>query len=82
MKLKKRDYKDEYKKFQTGGQLKKRALRNKNRRKLELGGRVKPGDGKDIHHVGNKLTVMSAHKNRGMFGEGGRIKGKSHKSKN
>ena len=58
MRLKKRDYKDEYKKFQMGGQLKKRALRNKNRRKLMAGGRVRKGDGKDTHHVGSKLTAM------------------------
>jgi len=82
MKLKKRDYKDEYKKFQVGGQLKKRALRNKNRSKLMAGGRVKLGDGKDIHHVGSKLSVMSASKNRGMPNEGGRKKGVPHKSKN
>ena len=82
MKHKKRDYKDEYKKFQMGGQIKKRALRNKNRKKLMAGGKVKLGDGKDIHHVGNKLTVMSASKNRGMKGEGGRKKGVPHKSKN
>ena len=82
MRLKKREYKDEYKKFQMGGQLKKRALRNKNRRKLMAGGRVRKGDGKDIHHVGSKLTVMSRHKNRGMPGEGGRKKGVPHKSKN
>ena len=42
--------------------------------------------GKDIHHYykGGKLVtqLMSAEKNRGMAGEGGRKKGVPHKSKN
>jgi len=62
-----RDYKDEYEKFQgTPKQKKLRVIRNRNRRKLVAGGRVRKGDGKDIHHVGDKLTVMSASKNRGL----------------
>ena len=62
-----RDYKDEYKKFQSSPEQKKlRVIRNRNRRKLVAGGRVRKGDGKDIHHVGDKLTVMSASKNRGL----------------
>ena len=83
-----RDYKDEYKKFQMGGQLKKRAARNGRRMKLikkTKGGKMAL-KGKDIHHYykGGKLItkLMSASKNRGMAGEGGRIKGKSHNSKN
>jgi len=66
MRVTKRDYKDEYKKFQSGGvQKKRRALRNKNRRKMEAGGRVSKGDGMDVHHVGNTMKVISASENRG-----------------
>jgi len=68
-----RDYKDEYKKFQSSIESKKdRAHRNKNRRKALRTGRVKKGDGKDIDHVdGNpknnsskNLRVISKSKNR------------------
>ena len=84
-----RDYKDEYKKFQgTKVQLKKRAARNG--RRIKLIKKTKGGKmalkGKDIHHYykGGKLVtqLMSAEKNRGMAGEGGRRKGVPHKSKN
>ena len=79
MRLKKRNYKDEYKKFQSSDeQKKKRATRNKNRRKLTKGGKVSKGDGKDIHHKGDKLTVMSASKNRGIA-EKSRLKGSKRK---
>ena len=67
MKAKKRNYKKEYKKFQKSGkQKKRRALRNKLRRLLAKKGKVKKGDGKDVHHKGNKVVVMSASRNRGM----------------
>jgi 5-methylcytosine-specific restriction endonuclease McrA len=47
-----RDYKDEYKKFQSSPEQKKyRAERNKARREAEREGRVHKGDGKDIDHV-------------------------------
>ena len=79
MRKKKRNYKDEYKKFQSSDeQKKKRATRNKNRRKLTKGGKVSKGDGKDIHHKGDKLTVMSASKNRGIA-EKSRLKGSKRK---
>jgi|TARA_R100001015_G_C4597626_1_gene152727 hypothetical protein len=79
MRLKKRNYKDEYKKFQSSDeQKKKRALRNKNRRKLTRGGKVSKGDGKDIHHKGNNLTVEPASKNRGRK-EKSRLKGSKRK---
>ena len=79
MRLKKRDYKKESKKFQSSPEQKKeRAKRNKNRRKLMRGGLVSKGDGKDIHHKGNKLTVMSASKNRGIA-EKSRLKGSKRK---
>ena len=80
MKVKKeRDYKDEYEKFQSGGKHKKdRAARNKRRRQFELGGKVRKGDGKDIHHytVGGKVRtkVMTASENRGKK-EKSRVKG-------
>jgi hypothetical protein len=79
MRLKKRNYKDEYKKFQSSDKQKKeRAKRNKNRRRLLKGGKVSKGDGLDIHHKGNNLTVMSASKNRGMP-EKSRLKGSKRK---
>tara|TARA_R100000329_G_scaffold78450_1_gene67313 strand:- start:703 stop:939 length:237 start_codon:yes stop_codon:yes gene_type:complete len=75
----KRDYKKEYKKFQSSDKQKKeRAKRNKNRRKLMSGGLVSKGDGKDVHHKGNKLTVMKSSKNRGMA-EKSRLKGSKRK---
>tara|TARA_R100000084_G_C4556000_1_gene102306 strand:- start:138 stop:374 length:237 start_codon:yes stop_codon:yes gene_type:complete len=75
----KRDYKKEYKKFQSSDKQKKeRAKRNKNRRKLMAGGLVSKGDGKDVHHKGNKLTVMKSSKNRGMA-EKSRLKGSKRK---
>lgn len=78
----KRNYKKEYKKFQSSEEQKtKRARRNKNRAEAEKDGRVSKGDGKDVHHKGNKTTVMSKSKNRGMA-EKSRLKGsKRAKSK-
>ena len=61
--IKKRDYKDEYKKFQSGGKAKKyRAALNKyNRDKGTYGN----GDGKDAFHSGGSIKgFMSASKNR------------------
>jgi hypothetical protein len=47
-----RDYKDEYKKFQSSEEQKKyRAARNKARREATREGRVHKGDGKDIDHM-------------------------------
>jgi len=46
-----RDYKAEYKKYQSKpDQKKKRASRNSARAKLMKGGAVRKGDGKDVHH--------------------------------
>lgn len=71
----KRNYKKEYKKFQSSKKSKKdRATRNRLRRLLAKKGVVKKGDGKDVHHKGKKVTVMSASKNRGMK-EKSRLKG-------
>jgi len=57
----------------TTSQKKRRAARNASRRKLEALGRVRKGDGKDVHHIdGNpknksnkNLRVESASRNRG-----------------
>ena len=79
MRLKKRDYKKEYKKFQSSPEQKKeRAKRNKNRRKLMKGGKASKGDGMDIHHEGDILTVEPASKNRGRK-EKSRLKGSTRK---
>jgi len=75
----KRKYKKEYKKFQSSEeQKKKRAERNKNRDEAEKSGRVKKGDGKDVHHEGKKTTVMPASENRGKK-EKSRVKGSKRK---
>ncbi len=51
-------------------------LVQENRRRGDYGN----GDGQDLHHAkGGRLIKMKASKNRGKTGEGGRIKGKSHK---
>tara|TARA_R110002020_G_scaffold332198_2_gene547631 strand:- start:901 stop:1122 length:222 start_codon:yes stop_codon:yes gene_type:complete len=68
-----RDYKKEYREYHSKPkQKKRRAERNAARRIMELVGRVKKGDGKDVHHKdGNtknnsrkNLKVESASKNR------------------
>jgi len=79
MRIKKRNYRKEYDKFQSSEKEKKnRAERNKNRRKLMRGGKVSKGDGMDIHHKGDNLTVESASKNRGRK-EKSRVKGSKRK---
>ena len=79
MRVKKRNYRKEYDKFQSSEKEKKnRAKRNKNRRKLMKGGKVSKGDGMDIHHEGDKLTVEPASKNRGRK-EKSRLKGSTRK---
>ncbi len=54
----------------TKKQKKRRALRNKLRRKFAKKGKVKKGDGKDVHHTGGNsvgtAVVMSASKNRAL----------------
>ena len=53
-----RNYKEEYKDFHSKpNQKKRRAGRNAARRKLAAAGKVKNGDGKDVHHKdGNSLN--------------------------
>jgi len=68
-----RNYKKEYKNYQgTAAQKKRRAMRNKVRRMMLRKGKVKKGDGKDVHHKdGNpmnskksNLKVVKRSKNR------------------
>ena len=68
-----RNYKEEYKDFHSKpDQKKRRAGRNAARRKMAASGKVKKGDGKDVHHkdgntLNNKkknLRVESKSKNR------------------
>jgi hypothetical protein len=64
MKAKKRDYKKEYKKFQSGGKSKKyrAALNRFNRKKGTYGN----GDGLDASHKGGKIVGFEAEgRNRG-----------------
>ena len=82
---KKRDYKKEYAKFQASKKQKQdRAKRNKARRAATKTGRVKKGDGKDVHHpkgVNSKRTVvLSRSKNRGVK-EKSRRKGSTRKKR-
>ena len=69
----KRNYKREYKKYhKKPKQKKRRAQRNAARRKLSKAGKVRKGDGKDVHHKNRKtsdnrrknLRVTSKSKNR------------------
>lgn len=54
-----RNYKKEYKNYQgKPAQKKRRAMRNKVRRLMERAGKVKKGDGKDVHHRdGNPMNA-------------------------
>ena len=79
MRAKKRDYKDEYKKFQSSKKSKKdRAKRNFLRRLFTRLGKVRKGDGKHVHHEGDKAEVMPASQNLGML-EKSRLKGSKRK---
>lgn len=71
----KRDYKKEYNDYHgTTEQKKRRAQRNKANRKAKREGRIKKGDGKEVHHVGakrkgrlpSKTRVISRKSNRKM----------------
>jgi len=79
----KRNYKKEYKKFQSSTTSKKnRAKRNKARRAALKVGRVRKGDNKDIHHSkginSSRTVVLSRSKNRGIR-EKSRLKGSKRK---
>lgn len=69
----KRNYRKEYDDFHgTAEQKKRRAQRNKARAAAKKKGKVKKGDGKEVHHVGNnrkgplgsKTKVVSKKTNR------------------
>ena len=61
-----RDYKSEYKKFQSSEeQKKKRAARNKARRKAIKNGTVKKGDNNDMSHTKNGVVKKPRSVNRG-----------------
>lgn len=61
-----RNYKREYKKFQSSEeQKKKRAARNKARRKALKNGTVKKGDGYDMSHTKNGVVKKKRSVNRG-----------------
>jgi hypothetical protein len=61
-----RNYKREYKKFQSSEeQKKKRAARNKARRKALKKGTVKKGDGYDMSHTKNGVVKKKRSVNRG-----------------
>lgn len=68
-----RDYRKEYDDYHgTAEQKKRRAARNAARRKAIRDGRVKKGDGKEIHHpdskrkgsLGKKTRVLAKRANR------------------
>ena len=62
----KRNYKKEYKKFQSSEeQKKKRAARNKARRKAVKKGTVKKGDNNDMSHTKNGVVKKPRSVNRG-----------------
>ena len=70
-----RNYRQEYDRYQSRPEQKKRrAQRNKDRRKFEREGKVKKGDGRDIHHRdgnpfnhhGSNTAVISKSKNRSI----------------
>ena len=59
----KRNYKREYKKYhKKPKQKKRRAQRNSARRKMTKAGKVRKGDGKDVHHK-NRNTADNRRKN-------------------
>lgn len=71
----KRNYKKEYRQYHgKPEQIKRRSQRNQARDIMEQKGKVKPGDGKDVHHkdgnTGNNassnLSVTTQHYNRGV----------------
>ena len=57
-----RNYRKEYDNYQgKPAQKKRRAMRNKVRRMMEREGKVKKGDGKDIHHRdGNPMNFKKS----------------------
>ena len=71
--MRKRNYRIEYDSYHAKPEQKKRrAERNASRAKMAKAGKVRKGDGKDVHHKNRKtsdksssnLSVTSQHKNR------------------
>lgn len=59
-KLKKRNYKREYKQFHgKPAQRKRRSQRNASRQKMIKAGRARKGDGKDVHHKDHNTANQS-----------------------
>lgn len=76
-----RDYKDEYKKFQSSTKAKKdRAARNKAARntKCPKGKEVHHKDGNPRNNSKSNCVCKTVKSNRGKKGEGGRTKGRKH----
>ena len=78
-----RNYKEEYRKFQSSPKAKRdRAARNRARRRALRKGIVRKGDGKDLHHHkginSDSVVAMPASKNRGIR-EKSRRKGSKRK---
>ena len=89
MAKKPRNYRDEYRKFQSSEKSKKdRAARNKARRELEREGKVRKGDGMDIDHIDSNprngsrknLRVVPESVNSGKR-EDSRLKGSKRKKR-
>ena len=75
----KRNYRGEYDNYhKQTDQKKRRASRNTARSKMKTAGRVKKGDGKDIHHKGSKTKIEPKSVNRGRK-EKSRLRGSSRK---
>ena len=76
-----RDYKAEYKKFQSSTKAKKdRAARNaaNSKKKCPAGKEVHHKDGNPRNNSPSNLVCKSKSSNRGKAGEGGRKKGVAH----
>lgn len=80
-----RNYKDEYKKFQSSPeQKKKRAARNKANRNARKKGIIKKGDGNDMAHTKNGIVKKHRSVNRGSNSDqpgDKRARGKGQKKK-
>ena len=76
-----RDYKAEYKKFQSSpSQIKDRAARNaaNSKKKCPKGSEVHHKDGNPRNNSPSNLVCRKKSSNRGKSGEGGRRKGVAH----
>ncbi len=81
---KKRNFRAEYQNYhKRPEQKKRRAQRNAARRKMMRAGKVRRGDGKDVHHSNSRtkdnrasnLKAISKHRNR-SFNRKGKAKGR------